>query len=145
MPILLQTIFEIALAKNRDVLCIVFGDPRLDPPYYDGMMCEQNDEIIRQPDWETHSSRQTIVAWLDANHVGYSKTVFPQPGWVIEEGYCGAIYLDVPFDESNPVYKKLADFLETPEQTPRLPGMTFWVIRPSDAQKYMALSPEVGN
>jgi hypothetical protein len=37
MPQLLQTIYEIAVEKGRDVLCIVFGDPRVPPPYYEGL------------------------------------------------------------------------------------------------------------
>ena len=134
MPKLLQTIYEIAVAKGRDVLCVVFGDLRLPPPHYDGMLKELDGEVIEQPCWETHPVRQQVLGWLNENGIGYLETALPLPGW-IGEGYAGSLYLDVPFDTANPDYKRLADFLENPDQIPRLPGMTFWAVPLDCAQR----------
>ena len=135
MPQLLQTIYEIAVEKGRDVLCIVFGDPRVPPPYYEGLNV-LNDELIEWPDWRTHPTRQQVVDWLKINGIAYRKTGFPQEGWIIE-GYGGSLYLDVPFDTSNPEYQKLAAFLEDPDGSPRLPGMTFWAVSLESAHRHL--------
>lgn len=139
MPQLLQTIYEIAVAKGRNVLCIVFGDPRVPPPYYEGL-CTLDDELIEWPDWRTHPTRQQVVDWLENNGIAYCKTGFPRQSWIIE-GYGGSLYLDVPFDTTNPEYQKLAAFLENPDGSPRLPGMSFWAVTPESGRRYLSDLP----
>lgn len=39
--------------------------------------------------------------------------------------YRGQIYVDVPYDDSLPEYRKLADFLENPDGSARLPNAIF--------------------
>lgn len=144
MPLLLQTIYEIAVAKGRDVLCIVFGDPRIPSPYYEGLHTLA-DELIEWPDWHTHSTRKLVIEWLDNNNIAYCKTAFPQPGWIIEEGYAGSLYLDIPFDNNDPAYRKLATFLEKLDGSPRLPGMTFWLVSLASAQQALGVTASESN
>jgi hypothetical protein len=39
--------------------------------------------------------------------------------------YTGEIYIDVPFDENDPVYKKVNAFLEHDDGTPKFEGTRF--------------------
>lgn len=142
MPQLMQTIYEIAVAKGRDVLYIVFGDPRVPPPYSEGPWVV-DDELIVPPDWDTHPTRQLVIDWLESNGIGYSKTVCPASGRVILEGYGGSLYLDIPFDTCNPEYQKLLAFLEYPDGSLRLPGMTFWAVPLKIALRCLAESSSI--
>ena len=56
MPQLLQTIYEIAIAKGRNVLCVVFGDPRIPSPYSEGLNV-LDDELIPQTPVAIRQSR----------------------------------------------------------------------------------------
>lgn len=49
--------------------------------------------------------------------------------------YRGSIYIDVPYDSSDPSYRALEAFLEYPDGSLRMPHMRFLVIGLDDAQK----------
>jgi hypothetical protein len=104
MPMLLQHIDAIARQKNRTVLYLRFFDNEAEELLF-GFMC----------DYENHAARKNIVQWLDENKIEYQEC----DGFAREDsglmcGYQGMIYIDVPFDIENEMYKKLAAFLETP-------------------------------
>lgn len=97
MPQVIQHIDQIARLKGRDVLYVTFH------------------ETLRAPlDWERLTVRQEIIAWLEANN--YAWTCCGHVGSTTFMGrYLGQLYIDVPFDEADPAYRRLRDFLEKPD------------------------------
>lgn len=97
MPDLIRHIDHIARLKGRDVLYVRF-----------------HHSVRERPDWERLPVRSMLIAWLDANnyawtccgHVGSTELIGP---------YLGQLYIDVPFDEVDPAYRRLRDFLEKPD------------------------------
>lgn len=120
MPQMIEHIDAIARRKQRDALFVTFFD---DP------------SGERSPHhWKSHPARAAIVEWLGAQ--GYAW----QPcGEVADErmmvSYRGSIYIDVPYDSSDPSYRALEAFLEYPDGSLRMPHMRFLVIGLDDAQK----------
>lgn len=113
MPTLIEHIDAIARKKGRDVLFLVFS-------------IENDDDMNKalSVDWDSLPIRKQVISWLDQNHIAW----YPC-GLVANEnvvvGYLGRIYIDVTFDQTDPVYQKLADYLETPDGEMKLPGVEF--------------------
>ena len=110
MPQLVLPIDEIARQKQRDVLFVtfpeleVFSDSRLDIA--------------------TYPPRKELLAFLDENQIPWTPCAyFSNSGYLA--GDTEWIYLDVPLEVDNPQYQKLAEYLETPEGTPRDPRVRF--------------------
>lgn len=107
MPQVIRHIDAIAREKKRDVLFVIFHE-------------NLGDDI----DWEELPIRKTIIDWLDKHGMQWECC-----GHYASENmmcsYRGQIYIDVSFDESNPEYQKLRDFLEHPDGTMRYAGMKF--------------------
>lgn len=120
MPQLIEHIDAIARQKQRDVLYLRFNDPSdSEDWFYDG---------------ESSASRQEIINWLNNNQI-----IWQPCGDVANENcmmsYAGQIYLDVPFDEADPVYQRLISHLENPDGTMRLPGVLFCALKLQTAMK----------
>ncbi|HZW13949.1 MAG TPA: hypothetical protein VFF81_12255 [Noviherbaspirillum sp.] len=107
MPTIIRHIDQIARAKGRDVLYVVF-----------------HKELTQPVDWEPLPIRKQIIAWLDDNGIAWQAC-----GHVANPcfycSYRGQIYIDVPFDESDPTYRKLRDYLERPDGTMRYEDARF--------------------
>ncbi|GJH13626.1 hypothetical protein CBA19CS11_32330 [Caballeronia novacaledonica] len=120
MPMLLQHIDAIARAKQRDVLYLTF------PPA----------EPLAEPrrSYESLDSRERIIAWLDANAVGWTMC-----GHVASENtmrsYAGQIYIDVPYDSEDPTYQRVQAFLEFADGSMRFEDAKFWVVSLEEAMK----------
>ena len=113
MPMLIEHIDAIARKKGRDVLFLDFP------------MGESDDPLESfNVDWDCLPIRKEIVEWLGAHEIEWSSC-----GHFANEnmmcGYQGRIYIDVPFDTTDPVYQKLSDYLETPEGGMKLEGVKF--------------------
>ena len=108
MPQLIQHIDQIAREKNRDVLFIHFE-------HYEE--AEDTDNPIRS----------IVLNWLEDHEIAYE----PCMG-LAEEGYtdvyCGDIYIDLPFDEYDPRYQELSEYLEDDQGNMRLDGVLFFVL-----------------
>lgn len=113
MPQLIQHIDAISRAKARDVVFVWFPECKLtfDP---DRPRC----------DWETHPARVNIIEWLDANLIAWQCCAHFASEDALRS-YDGRIYIDVPFDLADPVYQKVAAYLENPDGTTRIPGARF--------------------
>ena len=113
MPMLIEHIDAIARKKGRDVLFLDFNGEKGSDPF----------ELFSN-DWKSIPIRQQVIDWLKQNKIGWSYC-----GHYANENmmmpYQGKIYIDVPFDLNDPVYQKLADYLETPEGEMKLAGVTF--------------------
>jgi len=124
MPMLISFIDAIAREKGRDVLFVRFGDV---------------DEQIESSwdsghDWKHDQNRIDLITWLNAQGICWS----PCGGFASENcmsSYQGDIYLDVPFDKTNPVYQELAHRLENPDETRKIPSVTFCYLPLASAMR----------
>ena len=108
MPQLVMHIDFIGRQKQRDVLLLEF----------------HNRETGFMLDYTTNSSRKTILDWFDANGIPYS----PCGSYASEtrlDSYRGQIYIDVPFDETDPLFRKAQEFLEHSDGTMKFEGAWF--------------------
>lgn len=128
MPLLIQFIDAIARQKGRDVLFVHFGE--VDDVTEPFSISEDD-----SPDaWKNDPQRINLIAWLDAHGIGWC----PCGGFASEDFMCsyqGDIYLDVPFDRANPVYQELSQHLETPDETRKIPGVTFCYLPLKNAMR----------
>ena len=104
MPMLLEYIDAIARKKQRDVLFSVFRSP------------ENADDAPQERDfdWKSDPLRQQVCQWLTVHQISWCPC-----GHFANEccmlSYRGQVYVDVPFDEDNPTYRMVRDYLETPD------------------------------
>jgi hypothetical protein len=66
-------------------------------------------------------STRAGIAWRPCAHVA-------NDGGALILGYLGHIYVDLPFDTANADYRKLADFLETPDGKMKIEGAEFYFL-----------------
>ena len=117
MPYLIKHIDQIAREKNRDVLFIVFDRDVFDDGNHD--------------EWP---ARKDVISWFESHNI----KIQPCGNIASEHGfdsYSGQLYIDVPFDESNPEYTKARDYLENPDGSMRTPGITFCYLPLERAMK----------
>lgn len=107
MPMLIEHIDAIARKKGRDVLYVIF-----------------HQRLSQSIAWEASPVRQRIIGWLDENRIGWMPC-----GQAADErilcGYLGQICIDVPFDEANPDYRRVRDYLEHPDGSMAIDGAMF--------------------
>jgi hypothetical protein len=117
MPQLLRHIDAIARQECRDVLFVTF--------YPDDLSLSELQTFIDSiPDWETLPIRKQITEWLDTQKISWEpcgeraseNSIIP---------YLGTIYIKLPYDEQNPDYQKLRDYLENPDGSMRFDTARF--------------------
>ena len=129
MPLLIKHIDKIAREKNRTVLFVSFESPE-----------DKTDLLFREApnhiygNYEDDANRQELITWLDANGIGWEPCghVASETGWL---SYSGNIYVDVPWDPSDPQFVKVQERLETPDGAPRNPLVKFWACNLETALK----------
>ena len=117
MPYLIENIDKIARDKGRDVLFV-----RFDKKLFEGF------------DYEDIPVRKRLIQWFEENKI----TAFPCGDVASEHllpSYQGQLYIDVPFDETDPDYVKISGYLENPDGTPRIPGVLFCCLKYALAMK----------
>ncbi len=110
MPRILKHVDQIAREKNRDVLYVAF-----DNEIYDGY------------DYKEWVSRRQLVQWLENHQISYIECSHVASENYMES-YRGEIYIDVPYDENNPTYIQVRDYLENPDGSSRIPGLIFYLL-----------------
>lgn len=117
MPMLIEYIDAIARQKQRDVLFVTFHAAKADP----------RDEWGCSYDWENDPVRAPFCEWLTAHGIAWQCCA-----GVADENYMGpyegGIYVDVPFDEVNPLYVLVRDYLENPDGSMKFETVSFWVL-----------------
>ena len=112
--------------KQRDVLFLKFSDP------------ENPNWEIKKPNsswnWESSVGRQLVIEWLNNNQISW------QPCGEVADtnsmrSYAGQIYIDVPFEEANPVYQQVLGYMENPDGSTRRPGVRFFALTLHAAMK----------
>lgn len=119
MPQRIKYLDKIAREKQRDVLCISFIDKDM-----------TLDDLLDM-DFDQHKPYVDVATWLDANKMPWQPCGFQND--VVKSG---RIYVDVPYDEADPVYQKLADHLENPDGSMKIEGVNFYYLPLEDAMKY---------
>ncbi|CAL95263.1 hypothetical protein [Azoarcus olearius] len=131
MPQLIEYIDAIARKKGRDVLYVRFKP--------DTNIEEDDDEgdlfpLFKSFDWENFPPRQQIIAWLDAKGIGWQPCGdMPSPNCMVS--YLGQIYIDLPYAPDLPLYCELAELLENPDGSMRIPGADFYLVTLTEAMK----------
>jgi hypothetical protein len=108
MPNLIPHIDKICREKQRDVLTVEFHDNKTEQ---------------YQP-YQFNESRQIILAWLNAKDIPHSMCG-PFASETKTEAYRGQIYIDVPFEKTNPTYLMLENFLENSDGSSKFPSAYF--------------------
>lgn len=116
MPQLIEHIDKIARDKKRDVLLLTFHDQAF----------KDAGDTVMFPrfDYSKCKPREEIMEWLTANNIQFSPC-----GSIASENsmvpYLGQLYIDVLFDETDPTYQKVRDFLENSDGTMKINGVGF--------------------
>ncbi|WP_415900545.1 hypothetical protein [Neptuniibacter sp. QD48_11] len=116
MPRLIQHIDAISRSKKRDVLWVFFGSYEV----------EEGIKYLKPADlyYEHNLQRVKVIEWLTENNISYEPC-----GYHADEScmrsYDGQLYVDIPFDRTDPIYLKLERYLEKPDGSMRLPGVIF--------------------
>ncbi len=108
MPFLIKHIDQIAREKQRDVLYVDF-DRELYPDY----------------DYKNWQIRQDLINWLDEQDISYQFWAGMASEYSFES-YHGQLYLDVIYDENDPVYQRLSRHLEDEQGKPKIKGVLFF-------------------
>jgi len=111
MPQIVKTLDEIAREKGRDTLFVTFEDSR---------------RPQRPLTAARRRLRSQLIQFLDQHSISWSPC-FGCESNLLFGPYRGWIYLDVPYDLTDPAYQLIADYLETPDGKPRYEGMQFCV------------------
>lgn len=117
MPFLIENIDAIARKKQRDVLFVTFHPKQSD----------DDDSWELSHDWENDPMREVVCNWLTEHHIAWQMC-----GYVADEccmcSYEGQIYLDVPYDDNDPLYVLVRDYLENPDGSMRFETVSFWCL-----------------
>ncbi len=85
-------------------------------------------------DYEGLESRKRILQWFDDESVPW-RECGPYASETTMRSYAGEVFIDMPFDETNPQYQKVQAFLEYPDGTMRFDDVKFYVVPLQDAMK----------
>lgn len=126
MPMVIDYIDKIAREKQRDVLYLEFRHPP-------GANAD-DDKGNLFFDYRQCEIRETLLQWFEENHIAVRPCgPFAQEGLL--ESYRGQLYLDMPFDKSNPDYQKIENLLENEDGSPKFPEVGFFYVKLKDAMK----------
>lgn len=118
MPFLIEHIDAIARKKQRAVLYATFNPTEMsdsdgwDRPFFD---------------WKHDPMRETVCKWLTEHGIPWLHCSH----FADEDSMCsyeGQIYLDVPYDDNDPLYVLVRDYLENPDGSMRFETVGFWVL-----------------
>ncbi|MFL9906761.1 hypothetical protein [Paraburkholderia sp. RL17-337-BIB-A] len=118
MPALLEHIDAIARKLQRDVLYLAFV--RGSRPFYEN--------------YESLDSRKRILQWFDDESIPW-RECGRYASETTMRSYAGKVFIDVPFDETNPQYQKVQAFLEHSAGSMRFDDVKFYVVPLQDAMK----------
>ncbi|MDW3688512.1 hypothetical protein RA280_43690 [Cupriavidus sp. CV2] len=118
MPALLEHIDAIARKLKRDVLYVAFPQ----------------ENRSGASDYKSLNSRKRILEWLEHEQVP-CRECGPYASETTMRSYAGEVFIDVPFDEADPLYQKVQAFLERPDGTMRFDGVKFYIVTLEFAMK----------
>lgn len=119
MPQLIEHIDAIARQKQRGVLYLEF---------HPGKKWDQKDRSWLEYDWRRDVRRTEVIKWFDEHGIAWQICAHFANECIIECCYLGDIYIDVPYDEDNPQYKLVSNYLENPDGTMRDENIRFYYL-----------------
>lgn len=133
MPMLIDYIDKIARDKQRDVLFLVFNQRRPEDAETEQ---DERPDYDYDYDYEADETRQRVLRWFEENGIAV-RPCGPCAGeGMMMSRYQGQLYLEVPFDRSNPDYQKVENFLEHADGSMKIPGVSFHYLPLEEAMKY---------
>lgn len=119
MPQILKHIDQIGREKQRDVLYIVFNEPKKDEDRW-------TDEYLSYK-YKNDPVRNEFIQWLEENNIPYEECgpIASEFGW---ESYRGQLYIDVPMDENDERFLKLNEHLEYPNGEMKIEGIMYYHV-----------------
>lgn len=123
MPVVLQSIDAIARQRGRDMLMVSFTS--------NGNQTFNGKELSPRRE----RLRREIMQWLDVAQIPYGMCFGFWSDELIITPYQGHLYLDVPNDPGSELYQRVAAHLENANGTPRIRGVTFWLVLLSQAME----------
>lgn len=118
MPRLIKHIDKIAREKQRDVLYLGFRSQQ---------SADENSWNLWNYEEALVPMRNEVCNWLTQNGIPWEPCAHFADECTIC-GYFGLIYLDVPYDDNNPQYQVVRDYLEFPDGSPRFATVGFWYL-----------------
>ena len=137
MPVVIFTIDEIALKKNRDALYLSFYDPR-NPESVEALLETVGDGLMA---WREYPPFKAISQWMDKKGIKHSPCYAMLDPGLMSTPYMGDLYVDVPFDLADPLYQELSAHLEDADGNPILPGVWFCGVTLETARRHAAEKP----
>jgi len=128
MPMLIKHIDAIAREKKRDVLFVCFH-PKNWGIYEDGTSMDW-----LEYDHNQDKRRDEVIAWFDEHHIPWQKCG-PEASESGFRSYLGEIYIDVPFDENDPQYQIVCEYMENPDGIMRDENIRFYYLPLERAMK----------
>jgi hypothetical protein len=126
MPMTIEHIDAIARREQRDVLYVCFHPQNWGDLGDDGSWLDY--------DYDQDDRRNAVIMWLDDHSIPWVECG-PIASETCMRSYLGEIYIDIPFDEGNPQYQLLRDYLEYPDGTMRDENVRFYYLSLEDAMK----------
>ena len=124
MPVVLKTVDQISREKQRDVLFLTFKEQENPPSQCDSATGELPFDL------GNCNERKEVIGFLEANKIPYRRCFPAQPtdgSLILASPYEGELYIDIPYDDSDPLYKKLEEHLENPDGSVKISGVYFWL------------------
>jgi hypothetical protein len=120
MPIRIEHIDKIARVKNRTVLFVSF-----EPEVKDESILSWPVPNHSHHGFESDVNRIELIKWLDGNEIPWQMCghIASENGWT---SYAGNIYVDVPWDESDPKFVIFQQRLENNDGMPKNPLVKIW-------------------
>lgn len=119
MPLFIEPIDAIARKKQRTVLYVTFNPIE---------MTESDGWDRPTFDWKQDPMRETVCQWLTAHGLPWQPCSHVADEETLGSNYEGQIYLDIPFDDNDPLYGQVRDYLENPDGSRRFETVGFWIL-----------------
>lgn len=114
MTLRIRHIEAIARQEGRDVVFLEFY----------ANVINQRAFLVSEHHWEALPIRIQIIEWLDNQKISWDFCALGDPEDE-DFNYFGAIYIKVPYDETNSDYQKLKNYFEYPDDSMKIDAVNF--------------------
>ena len=119
MPMLIEHIDAIARQKQRGVLYLEF---------HLGTFGDHDDRSWLDYNYCQDARRTEVIKWFDENGIAWQMCGHFANECIICCPHLGQIYIDVPYDENDPQYQLVRDYIEFPDETMRYENVRWYYL-----------------